>query len=162
MYKINIRPLKKEDAKISYVWRNNPQVWENTGKRPDIVITEEIETNWIEKILLEENSERFAIMIDTNYIGNVQLTNIKDKSAIFHIFIGDPEYWGQGIGTVATCLMIERGFDQLELEKIKLRVRKGHSRAYNIYKKLGFKTTHEDDELIHMELIPEDFNANKV
>lgn len=150
------------DAKTSVKWRNNPVVWEKTVNSPQKVILVSDEMKWIKKVIDDIDSERYAILVDEKYIGNVQLTNIKNNESYFGIFIGDPEYWGQGIGTVATCLMIERGFDQLELEKIKLRVRKGHSRAYNIYKKLGFKTTHEDDELIHMELIPEDFNANKV
>lgn len=161
MFNVSIRPLKIEDAKTSYVWRNNPQIWENTSKRPDKVITEEIETNWLEKVLLDESSKRFAIMVDTKYIGNVQLTDINDKSAFFHIFIGDTEYWGKGIGTTTTRMMLKHGFIEMGLEKIKLRVRKGHLRAYNIYKKLGFKTTHSDNTLIHMELISDNFNTKE-
>jgi len=73
MYKILIRPLEKRDALISWEWRNDSEIWEFTGNRPDITITPKIEINWIEKVLSELNSKRFAAAemdIIVNFIEN--------------------------------------------------------------------------------------------
>ena len=40
---IYIRPLRIEDALISYKWRNICEIWALTGSRPDIEITPELE-----------------------------------------------------------------------------------------------------------------------
>ena len=66
--KITIRPLCIEDALTSYKWRNNPNIWKYTGNKPDKVITPEIETEWIKKVLKNENERRFAIIADGQYI----------------------------------------------------------------------------------------------
>ncbi|QPQ53479.1 GNAT family N-acetyltransferase [Chryseobacterium indologenes] len=92
MYNVLIRPLVKEDALTSYLWRNDSKIWEFTGSKPDIVITKEIETAWIEKALKDKTSRRFAILCDQEYVGNVQLTNINDDCAEFHIFIGKKSF----------------------------------------------------------------------
>jgi hypothetical protein len=42
MDKILIRPLRKNDADISFRWRNMTDVWEFTGNRPHTIITKEI------------------------------------------------------------------------------------------------------------------------
>lgn len=79
MNKVLIRPLRFEDAFISWKWRNDPKVWEHTGSKPNILVTEEIEKQWILEKLEERNSVRFAIEVDDIYVGNIQLTNIIEK-----------------------------------------------------------------------------------
>jgi len=61
---IFLRPLKVEDALTSYKWRNNPALWELTGSKPNRLITTEIETEWINKVLRRKDEIRFAICID--------------------------------------------------------------------------------------------------
>ena len=86
--KILIRPLKIEDAEISFKWRNDPEIWKYTGSRPTTEITKEIEFNWLKKSLKDQTKARFAILADDVYVGNVQLTDIiLNESAEFHIFI---------------------------------------------------------------------------
>ncbi len=137
---IYIRPLKKEDALTSFRWRNNPDIWKFTGSKPDKIITPEIELNWIQKVLKEKDSKRFAICLKENnkYIGNVQLTNIRNRTAEFHIFIGEQEFWGKGIGTETTKLLLKYAFEELNLKQIYLYVNPKNIAAIKSYEKCGF------------------------
>ncbi len=137
---IYIRPLKKEDALTSFKWRNNPDIWQFTGSKPDQRITPEIELNWIKKVLKEEDSKRFAICLKENdkYIGNIQLTNIRNRTAEFHIFIGEQEFWGKGIGTEATKLLLKYAFEELKLKQVYLYVNPKNIAAIKSYEKCGF------------------------
>lgn len=149
---IYIRPLVREDALISYSWRNNPEIWELTGSKPDIVVTPEIELKWIDNVIKRNDQKRFAICIaETNeYIGNVQLTNIKNKKAEFHIFIGETSFWGKGIGKLATKLMTEYGFTILCLSEIYLWVNELNAKAIRIYQRQGFSFVGHTHKMILM------------
>lgn len=140
MLDVSIRPLVEEDAKISWKWRNDPVIWQYTGSRPDKTITEEIEVDWIRKILRDPTSKRFAIIVNKNtYVGNVQLTEIDDRTAQFHIFIGDRDYWGKGIAYNAIILLLDYAYSVLDLEYIWLSVNCRNERAISLYKKIGFE-----------------------
>lgn len=149
---VEIRPLKIDDAKISYKWRNNPVVWKYTGSKPDKFITEEIETKWLSEVLQRKNEKRYAIVVDNIYVGNTQLLNITEDDAVFHIFIGNTNYWGKGVGNIALQLVIEDA-KKNKLKKLKLEVNKNNIPAYSIYKKNGFLLKKEiNNNVIQMEL----------
>ncbi len=155
---VKLEKLNLHHAEISYVWRNNPKIWEYTVNRPDIFITLKSERKWLRKVLSNSNEERFAITVKGKYIGNSYLTNIHDRSGTFHIFIGETDYWGKGIAKKATILLLKFAFVKLTLKKVNLRVRKNHSRAIGLYHKLGFKEVSRDQELIWMEISKRKFN----
>ena len=117
---IYLRPLRYSDASISYKWRNDSEVWSYTGNRPTKLITLEIEQDWISNVLKRKNEARYAICTIENdkYIGNAQLIGIENETAEFHIFIGDKNYWGKGIGKEVTKKMILIGFRDLNLKSI--------------------------------------------
>jgi ribosomal-protein-alanine N-acetyltransferase len=54
------------------------------------------------------------------HIGNVALQNIDsvNRSAEFAILIGDKSFWGKGVGTEATRLVLTHAFEQLNLARI--------------------------------------------
>jgi diamine N-acetyltransferase len=137
---IYIRPLELGDAKISYRWRNQEFIWKFTGTRPDQEITLSMEQDWIKHVLTRRSERRFAICISSTdeYIGNVQLTDIKNGRAEFHIFIGETTYWGLGLGELATNLVLKFGIDELKLKEIYLFVNKDHIGAIKLYMKTGF------------------------
>jgi RimJ/RimL family protein N-acetyltransferase len=144
---IYIRPLQHDDAKASYKWRNDRRIWKHTGSRPDQKITLAMERDWIKGILTKKSEKRFAICISSTheYVGNVQLTNIKNGQAEFHIFIGEPAYWGIGLGEQATTIVLKLAFDKLNLKRIYLFVSKGNISAIKLYKKTGFDIEAEYD-----------------
>lgn len=153
-YSVFIRPLEINDAKTSYKWRNNNAIWKFTEFKATTKITEAIETAWLKKALAVKNDYRFAICIKETgqYIGNVQLINVKYKRGAFHIFIGDINYWGKGIGRQATELMLSYGFNVLGLCDITLGFYRGNVAAEELYKKLGFQIIDDKQALIQMIL----------
>lgn len=155
MYKVYIRPLTIEDAKISYQWRNDPEVWKFTGSKPDREITYEIEKEWIEKVISDKTCRRFAIIADGNYIGNIQLTNIKNKEAEYHIFIGDKSWWGKGISTLATYQILHFAKEELQLEEVLLSVREENIAAIKSYLKCSFSERESENGWIKMVCVLE-------
>lgn len=150
---LHIRPLKEEDAYTSVKWRNNPAIWRMTINSPNKLISIEDELNWINKILKEKDSFRFAIIHKEQYVGNVQLTNIENYECYFGIFLGNIHSWVQGVGKMATILILDFAFLTLFLSKVKLRVRSDNVYAYKLYKSVGFNEVDRNQELIYMEII---------
>lgn len=157
-----LRPLVLEDANVSCHWRNNPEIWKFTGFVPDVPITNDIERKWITEVLKKTDQRRFAICLIENqkYIGNVQLLKITKKSAEFHLFIGEPEYWGKGIGKEATGLMMDFAFLELGLENVILQVDKENFAAIAIYKKHGFVEVEVENHRNVMRVTKENYLNN--
>lgn len=152
MHNVYIRPLREEDSKISYKWRNDPHIWTFTGSKPDKEITYEIETEWILKVLSDHTARRFAIIVDENYVGNIQLTNISSTSAEYHIFIGNKEYWGKGVAYLATYQILNYAKEELKLLNINLSVREDNIGAVKTYLKNGFEEVSNSDGWISMSV----------
>ena len=164
MDKVFIRELEEADAKTSWKWRNNKSVWQHTKTRPDRLITYEIELEWLQNVLKRDNEKRFAICesVTGKYIGNVQLTNINNYEAAFHIYIGDTDCWGKGYGTEATLLMVKYGLDILKLQSIWLDVKKKNIAAIRTYEKAGFLHLFDYDDYHRMSIHKLDSVAKKV
>ena len=139
MFNILIRRLSLADASISFRWRNDPEVWKYTSNKPNKLITKEIEKNWLEKKLAEKNSSSFAIIVDNQYIGNIQITDIieRDKGQ-YHIFIGEKSFWGKGIAKQATAQIIRFAKEELKLKELYLIVNPSHLSAIKLYETSGF------------------------
>lgn len=154
-YDIYLRPLCVEDAKTSYKWRNNPEVWKNTGSSPDRIITEELEMTWIHKVLADSTTRRYAICLksDDRYIGNIYLTNISGTSAIEQIFIGEIDFWGKGIGTKARAALYAIAKNDLGLIRIESHIRPRNIASLKSVLKLGFTEIVRDSDWIKLEKI---------
>lgn len=151
-HSVYLRPLCIDDAKVSYQWRNNPLIWQFTKFKPSNYVTETIESAWLANALKVKSDHRFAICLkdDGKYLGNIQLTNVKHKSATLHLFIGDPLFWGRGIGKEATALLLEYGFDKLGLRCVMLEVHQQNFSAQSVYEKSGFQAFNTKDQFIMM------------
>ena len=144
MFKVLIRPLQIEDAKISWVWRNDPEVWKLTGNRPDKTITFDVEHEWLKNVLSDDSTKRFAITVDDLYVGNVQLTSLNAVNAEFHIFIGEKQFWSKGVAKEATYQILHYAKQILKLQEVYLYVKKANIGAVNVYKKNSFVIESED------------------
>lgn len=138
-YSVYIRPLRLEDALTSYKWRNNPKLWRFTGNKPDRYITPEIETEWLANVLQRENEKRFAVCLKDNdtYIGNIFLTDIKDKEAQVHIFIGEMALWGGGRAYEAALQIEKYAFGDLGLDVVYADINKQNRASVALGKSLG-------------------------
>lgn len=100
-----------------------------------------------EKSFLESNvgpNERTFVIVDGSVdklIGTCGLLDIDfiNRNAMLGIFIGDKDYWNDGYGQEAINLILDFGFNVLNLHNIMLKVYSYNERAINCYKKIGFK-----------------------
>jgi len=152
MLDVHIRPLCEEDAKTSYKWRNNQEIWRFTGSRPAGEVTIDDELAWIRRVIADRTCKRFAIMVDEVYVGNIYLTDIKDGIAEYHLFIGEVDYWGKGIARLASEQILVYARKVLKLHTIELGVRKENIVALKLYHSLKFKKYAIRDGLIRMKL----------
>ena len=97
---------------------------------------------WLENTL-KNNEFNFAIVDLENdeLIGNCGIMNINqiNRSAEVGIFIGDENKRSNGYGTESLRLLLDYGFNYLNLNNIHLGVKAFNERAIACYKKVGFK-----------------------
>lgn len=88
----------------------------------------------------KENHVDLGIWCGEDLIGTTGFYRIRwvPRRAGFHILIGDPNYWGKGVGTEATMLMLAYGFEVLNLHKVWLGVADANEGAIRAYEKAGF------------------------
>ncbi len=141
--RIYLRPLEREDLNGGYLgWLNDPEVnkYMESGLFPYTKIDLD---EFYEQVIRSKNQVILAIdHKETNeHIGNIKLGPINwvHRKATLGIMIGDKQFWGKGIGTEATRLMVEYGFYKLDLRRIELGVHAEHKAAVNIYEAIGFR-----------------------
>ena len=138
--RIYLSPRNSEDIEIFTKWLNDFQVTDYTGRSSQI-LTLDGEKQYLE----QPNSEGvyFAIVTLDNdeMIGTVSLEKIDhlNRTATLGIFIGEAEYRNKGYGTEAINLILDYGFNYLNMYSIELRVLEFNDRAATCYKKCGFK-----------------------
>jgi len=138
-----LRPLERTDLNERYLnWLNDPEVtrYTETGSFPSS--TEDLD-NYYGSMSGSRNDVLLAVEDKQSgkHIGNVKLGPIHwlHRSATFGILIGEKEFWGKGVGLEATRLMVEYGFDRLNLHRIDLGVFAEHEAAVRCYEQAGFK-----------------------
>ena len=141
---VEIRPLQESDAYISYMWRNDPEVFKYTGNVYKNIISLETELEWIRRVIQNENEYRCAILADGEYVGNIYLTDITEFTANYHIFIGNKNFWGKGVAKRASELILEYAFEVIKLTTIYLKVRNENESAVFLYNSLGFVEEEND------------------
>lgn len=107
----------------------------------------------------------FSIVLaeDHTLIGHGGFVDIDEEkhTAQLRITIGNSLYWGRGLGTEATKLVVEYGFGKMQLASIWLRVLPSNERAIRSYEKVGFlkagKEIFRDTEMLRMQIAKDDF-----
>ena len=123
---------------------NNPEVSSLVGNR-DFDFTEEDEINWIN----EHQSDYTFSMItrDTEeFIGNCGFNELEENFGIIGIFL-NPRFQNIGLGTEAITELIRIGFEELNLDEIRLVVYSHNERAIRCYQRLGFREYRRDIEV---------------
>ena len=140
--RIKLRKVELSDAVIYNKWQNDTEVMYSTIPELDKYTLSETE-QFIGMITSSNNSKSYMIETkeDDRVVGIVSLINIngKDRSAECIIDIGEKDVWGIGIGREAFELLMNYGFNELNLHRLMLRVFSFNERAIALYKKLGFK-----------------------
>ncbi|PNR96676.1 GNAT family N-acetyltransferase [Petrotoga sp. 9PWA.NaAc.5.4] len=172
--KCYLSPIDPNDYEKYTQWLNDPEIYEN------LMVTDNIISLLKEKDILEKmaksNETTFAIvdMSTNNLIGNCGLHNIDNinQTVTLGIFIGDKDYLSKGYGTEAVKLLVNYGFEYLNMNNIMLNTFSYNRRAIKCYEKAGFKEfgrrkqakyyKNQRYDILYMEILREDvFNSFK-
>lgn len=143
--RVRLVPLEVEKH-LEYIMEhfNNPELRAFLGGY--LPVSRDAEREWIQAINEDANKRRgftFAIEREPqgDMIGSLGLHDIDwiSRNAILGIAIYAKKDWGQGFGTEACQLLIDFGWNHLNLRRIHLSVHSINPRAMHVYEKLGFK-----------------------
>ena len=171
--RIYLSPRSTEDAEIFTEWMNDFETTDYTGRSGSIMSLE-----GEKKFLEERNNEEATFVIVTlekdKLIGTIGLEDINhiNRTATLGIFIGDKEYRSNGYGTEAIRLILDYGFNYMNLNNIKLDVMEFNERAQKCYKKCGFKeygrrrksnfTNGKYYDVVQMDILAEEFKESYI
>ena len=139
---IYLSPIRVEDVEKYTGWMNDFETTDYTGRSSQIY-TVENERKWLEGSIEDKSNQIFGIVDLENdkLIGNCGIYKIdsKNRTATLGIFIGDKEERNKGYGTETIKLLLDYGFNYLNLHEIQLDVMSFNERAIRCYEKAGFK-----------------------
>jgi len=138
--RLKLAPLKREYIESFLKWLNDPEITQYlTGYRP---LTRDMEEDWFDNLKKRENAIIFSILLIDNekLIGNCGIEDLHwvNRAGTCGIFIGDKENQGKGYGPEALRLLLDYGFNTLNLNRIDLKVYEFNTSAIKCYKKVGF------------------------
>lgn len=139
--RLYLAPLSEEDSDQFATWLNDLEVSKNlTVANVQLSLLKEKQ---VIAQMIKQGDQVFSIVLNEGdkLIGNCSLNNIDqhDRKAELGIFIGDKKCWGKGYGPEAMKLLLDYGFNILNLHNIYLRVYDHNKRAIRSYEKIGFK-----------------------
>ncbi len=141
--RINLRPVKEKDIDLFLEWFNDPEITQYiTVVLP---VTRKEEEKWFEESGDFQKSKKVIFSIETlknkKLIGNCALNFIdfRNQHAEAGIIIGNKDCWSKGYGTEVFQLLLDYGFNQLNLNRIGSAALSFNKRSIGLHKKLGFK-----------------------
>lgn len=148
---VYLSPMSMEDASIYTNWMNTLTITEGLGSA-SLSVSLESEREWIKK---NAGTSLFAIVsVKTDeLLGNCGIENINSihQFAEVGLFIGEENNRNQGYGAEALGLLLDYGFDYLNLNNIMLKVFSFNERAIQCYKKVGFKEIGRRREVYYLK-----------
>jgi ribosomal-protein-alanine N-acetyltransferase len=120
--RIYLRALSVADLDGGYVdWLNDAEVSAHNSHHVFPYSVEEARAHIADMQDLKRNLVLAMVAKDTEkHIGNISLQSIDyiSHTAEYAIMVGDKEYWGKGIASEASRLILAHGFNALNLHRI--------------------------------------------
>jgi len=146
--RIRFRAVEKDDLPTFVKWLNDPEV--RRGLLLHNPISQADEENWFERMIKRPPDEH-VLGIEVKQpvvegdkeswklVGTWAFNDIdwRNRATEFGILIGDKSYWNQGYGTESVRLLVQHGFNTLNLNRIFLHVFENNPRAIRAYEKAG-------------------------
>ena len=140
--KCYLSPCSPEDAAYWAKWENDLAVAIPPGDEAYTPMTLE-KAQEIAESFVRDQAHVFGIvdLATDTLIGRCALFDINyvDCNAMLGMVIGEKEYWGQGYGQEAVRLLVDYGFNLLNLNSIMLGAFEFNARALRCYERAGFK-----------------------
>ena len=139
--RVQLKPLNELDKKA---WRRiqahfrDPEIAFLNGTPPNRMPL------WLLRRVLKADSRRsdretFGVFDEADdYIGTIELYDIRYDSATLGIIIGEKSHWSRGYGPEAIYALLSYAFSGLNLRKVKLNTYADNPRAQAAFKKVGF------------------------
>jgi RimJ/RimL family protein N-acetyltransferase len=140
--KTRLRAYRKDDIDAAQAFINDPEVKRFLAPEVPFPLTRQDEEKFLDELSAFKDTYAFAIeTLDGRYIGScgINHTDWKNRFCELGIFIGDKSLWGKGYGTDAFGVLVRFAFEQMNLNKVRLRVYDFNERGVKSYFKLGFK-----------------------
>jgi len=141
--RVRLVPLERKHIDLFLKWFNDPEITQYiTMYKP---MTRDMEEEWFNNLKHKEDAVYFSISVDSEeesdiIIGNCAIhdINAKNRACSCGITIGEKKYQNIGYGTEAMEMLVEYGFNTLNMNRIELSVYDFNSRAFKTYQKVGF------------------------
>lgn len=167
--KCYLSPVSTEDAETYCKWLNDISISQYLS--PEMRLTIEKERELLKTF--SNDNVMFAIVDKETdeLIGNCSFMNHDKTSqnAEIGIFIGDKSKWGKGYGSEAMMLLLDYGFNVLNLYCIYLKVLEYNKRAIASYKKCGFREAGrlrgyryfagKRHDMLYMDILRDEFDS---
>lgn len=163
---VHIRAMTHKDFDLMVKWLTNRKVLEFYEEPPSNL--ERVINKYGPRIREEHYVTPCIVEYESEPIGYIQYYKIQEtdlkkyelpnSQTIYGIdqFIGEPQLWGMGLGSIMIRMMLDDLWDNKGASKVVLDVKKTNTRAISSYKKCGFKQIQElNHDSILMECIKE-------
>ncbi|HET7014351.1 MAG TPA: GNAT family protein [Streptosporangiaceae bacterium] len=135
-----LRPVQVADA--AWLFAVDPETMRLTGSNRDSGFTLENLESWYETRGTHDDRLDLSIIerATGEWAGEVVLNELsrQNESCGFRILLQGPRFYGRGLGTEATQLVIDYAFGTVGVHRIELEVYDFNPRARHVYEKLGF------------------------
>jgi RimJ/RimL family protein N-acetyltransferase len=140
--RVNLRPLDDIDA---LAWRRvhshfrDLEISHLNGTPPNRMPL------WLLKRVLRADTRRsdrltYGVFDERgDYIGTIELYDIRGTRATLGIIIGEKSHWGRGYGPEAIVALLDHAFGALGLDLVKLSTFDDNQRAQAAFRKVGFR-----------------------
>ena len=150
--KVYLSPMNLEDIEKYVKWMNDFSTTDGLGSSSKVT-TFESEKAWLINNM-DKKEQQFAIVLKETdkLIGNCgfcDINHLHQKGEV-GLFIGEEENRSKGYGTEALSLLVEYGFNYLNLKNIMLKVFSFNKRAIKSYEKVGFKVFGKRTEVYYL------------
>jgi len=170
--KCYLSPCSLEDAEKWTEWLNDLEVTIPLGDEAYTPLSLDKQKEVINDIIKEQSHVFNIIELENDtLIGRCGFFGVDhvNRKAMLGIVIGEKEYWDKGYGQDATKLLLDYGFNLLNLNSIMLGTFSFNERAINCYKKVGFKEigrrrqariiAGKKFDIIFMDILAEEFGS---
>lgn len=150
--RLYLSPINPDEVDIYLKWMNEDEsLAVNFGQYP-LMVSSKNDLNWLYEP--PKNMHRFAIVLLENnaLIGSISLHNIDhlNRNAYIGIFIGGEEHRSKGYGAEAIRLILDYGFNTMNLHSINLTVHADNCAGISCYKNVGFREVGRLPEVLYI------------
>lgn len=139
---VSLRKIELADIELLRQWRNDDKIVKHMFYKQ--VITPPMQLAWFNS--LSDKDFYFIIHYKEKKLGliNVCLNKETQEEAFVGLFIYEDKYWGTQIPVLASMALLKFAFEELQLQKVKAKVRPENIVAQKYNQQLGFSVIKDE------------------